>query len=108
MDANGQRFWLLADASHWRWRGQSRWDAGCRALRLASERTLPDPTEPGTANAAANTALERVPRTMDELEGVAYWNAAEGAVVARSHLPGEAVLLTLNEAPSDIVVGFDG
>lgn len=108
MDANGQRFWLLADASHWRWRGRSRWDAGCRALRLASERTLPDPAEPGTANGVANTALERVPRTMDEVGGVAYWNAAEGAVVARSHLPAEAVRLTLGEAPTDIVVGFDG
>ena len=108
MDANGQRFWLLADATHWPWRRAARWDAGCRALRLASERQLPDPADPPAANAAANSALERVPRTLDELGSVAYWNAGAGAVVARSHLPGEAVLLPLGEAPTDIVAGSDG
>jgi phage tail-like protein len=49
-----------------------------------------------------------VPRAVDELEGVAYWNAGAGAIVARSHLPGEAMPLALAEAPTDLAVGFDG
>ncbi|RNF86197.1 phage tail protein [Montanilutibacter psychrotolerans] len=108
MDCNGQRFWLLADAGHWRWREHARWDAGCRALCLASERSLPEPAQPAAAHAAANSALEVVPRTVDADDGVAYWHAGSSAVVARSHLPGEAVRLPLAEAPSDIVVGWDG
>ncbi len=108
MDANGQRFWLLADAAHWPWRSSARWDAGCNALALASQRQLPDPADPLAANAAANSALERVPRTLDELGDVAYWNDGVAAIVARSHLPGEAVLLALGEAPTDLAVGFDG
>src|SRR5690606_5253417 len=64
--------------------------------------------DPAAANAAANSALERVPRAVDEIEAVAYWSAGESAIVARSHLPGEAVLLPLGEPPTDLAVGFDG
>ena len=108
MDANGQRFWLLADDRHWRWRSRAQWDAGCGALRLASERTLPEPADAAAGHAAANTALERVPRTVDEVGAVARWSPADAAVVARSHLPDEAVRLPLPEPPTDVAVGPDG
>lgn len=108
MDANGQGFWLLGDASHWRALDHVRWDASCRALCLASERSLPAPADPAAAHAAANSALERIPRALDDSDGVAYWHTAELAVVARSHLPGEAIRLPLSEAPSDLAVGHDG
>lgn len=108
MDANGQRFWILADPEHWRSRNRVQWDAGCRVLRLASERTLPPPANPAAANATANTALERVPRTVDDVGSVAYWGTAASAVVARSHLPDQAVRLPLDEAPTDIAAGHDG
>jgi phage tail-like protein len=108
MDANGQRFWTLAEEAHWPWRSHARWDGACRALRLASERTLAPPEDAGAAHAAANTALERVPRVVDEVDAVAWWSPGDGAVVARSTLPGLAVLLPLPEAPTDLVVGFDG
>ena len=35
MDANGLRFWLLADAAHWPSRSHTAWHAECRMLRLA-------------------------------------------------------------------------
>src|SRR5262245_63002494 len=105
MDANGLRFWLLADARHWRARSHALWDDKCRVLRLPSERTLPAPADPMAALAAATSALEAIPRAVDVQGTVAYWNAAANAVVARSHLPGEAVTLALAAAPSDMLVG---
>ena len=108
MDANGLRFWLIADSRHWRERAHAVWDEKCRVLRLPSERTLPAPPSPAAALAAAASALEAVPRTVDAQDAVACWNAAASAVVARSHLPSEAILLPLEAAPSDILTGFDG
>lgn len=108
MDANGQRFWTLADEAHWPWRSHARWDGACGALRLASERTLSPPEEATVAHATANTALERIPRAVDEVHATAWWSPGDGAVVARSTLPGLAVLLPLPEAPTDLLVGNDG
>ncbi|QSA98401.1 phage tail protein [Methylococcus sp. EFPC2] len=108
MDANGQRFWLLAGERHFRFRDHVVWDGPCRALRLASERRLPPAPESAAAFALANTALERVPRALDPLGTLAYWNGAANAVVARSTLPDEAVTLPLAGAPTDLLVGCDG
>lgn len=108
MDANGLRFWLLADAGHWRSRSHAVWDTDCRALRLASERSLPAPADPAAAFAAALSALEAIPRALDPHGAVAYWNVGASAVVARSHLPGEAITLPLDATPSDLLVGLDG
>lgn len=108
MDANGLRFWLLADARHWRARSHCTYDSACAVLRLASERTLPPPADPTAALAAAASALEVIPRAIDGQGAVAYWNAGANAVVARSYLPNEAITLPLDATPSDIAVGFDG
>ncbi len=107
MDANGLRFWLLADAAHWPSRAHTAWHAECGTLRLASERRLTAPVDL-TAFAAANTALEAIPRAVDIHDGVARWNGGAGAIVVRSHLPGDALLLPLPEAPSDLCVGANG
>ena len=107
MDANGLRFWLLAGEAHWPARVRTTWHADCATLRLASERRLNAPIDPA-AFAAANSALEAVPRAVDRHEGVARWDGAAGAIVVRSHLPGDAVRLPLPEPPTDLCVGPDG
>ena len=53
MDANGQGFWLLADAAHWRWRRHVGYGASCRALELRSERTLVSPLSAVAAHGIA-------------------------------------------------------
>jgi phage tail-like protein len=106
MDANGQRFWLLADDAHWPARSHTTWHDECRTLRLASERRLVAPVDP-VAFAIANSALEAVPRALDIHDAVARWDTARAAIVVRSHLPDEAVRLPLPEAPSDLCVGPD-
>ena len=107
MDTNGLRFWLLADAAHWPSRSHTTWHADCRTLRLASERRLAAPVDPA-AFAAANTALEVVPRALDLHDAVARWDPGAAAIVVRSHLPDDAVRLPLPETPSDLAVGPDG
>lgn len=105
MDANGLRFWLLADDRHWPGRSHVDYRAGCRALRLASERTLATP--PADAAAIAATALERLPRSVDRHGASARWDELAMAIVASSHLPGAATLLALAERPQDFAVGYD-
>src|SRR5689334_20955289 len=77
MDVNGARFWLLADARHFPQRRHSVWDAACRTLRLASERTLSLPANTVALRTIANDALERVPRSVDPADSVVRW--VEGA-----------------------------
>ena len=105
MDANGQRFWLLADDRHWPARSHVDYRAGCRALRLTSERSLSAP--PADAAAIAAAALERLPQTVDRHGASARWDEAAMAVVVVSHLPAAATLLPLGERPLDFAVGFD-
>lgn len=105
MDANGQRFWLLADARHWPGREHVEYLSTCRALRLAGEREL----GPGVSDAAsiAASALERLPRSVDRLGAVAAWNQEAMAILVRSYLPEGSVTLTLPERPQDFALGFD-
>ncbi|MDQ8021917.1 MAG: phage tail protein [Moraxellaceae bacterium] len=116
MDANGQRFWLLADAAHWPQRSHVHWDAGCRALSLASERTLPPPADLAASETDALAALNEVPRAVDESNVVVTWWPVVGetpeetthTLVVRSHLPQAALALTLAAQPNDLAIGGDG
>ncbi|MDZ5461285.1 phage tail protein, partial [Azohydromonas lata] len=107
MDANGARFWQLADAAHWRAGEHVRWDAACGALTLASERRLDTPVD-AAAQALATAALDEVPRAVDAAQGVARWSADISAVVVRSTLPGEVLLLSPAQTPTDLCVDGDG
>src|SRR5438309_40568 len=107
MDANGLRFWMLAEAKHWPAREHSVWDAECRTLQLASERSLPAPVDASAAFAAANSALERIPRAVDRFDAVAYWDEDANVIAVKSYLPDSAVALPLSERPSDLCVGAD-
>jgi len=113
MDANGQRFWLLAGARQFPAVQHARWDDGCRALRLVSERRLTAALPPAEAFAVAQGALAAAPRAADPLESVARWDADSGTVLVRTPLPGggvlpDTVLLALPEAPADLCLGADG
>ena len=105
MDANGQRFWLLADDRHWPGRSHVDYRAGCRALCLASERRLS--AAPADAAAIAAAALERLPRSVDRHGASARWDETVMAIVVISHLPGAGTLLPLGERPRDFAAGFD-
>ena len=69
MNANGQRFWMLADAADWQRDDATAYDADRRVLSLAQRR--PDASF-ATDSAAAEAALLRLPHTLDDA-GARYW-----------------------------------
>ena len=107
MDANGLRFWLLADAAHWPSRAHTAWHAECGTLRLASERRLTAPVGSCGLRRRQHGARSHPARASTFTTAVARWNGGAGAIVVRSHLPGDALLLPLPEAPSDLCVGAE-
>lgn len=108
MDANSTRFWMLADGAQFARLSHCRWDADCRVLRLASERTIEPALAADAARTLAAAAVEIVPRAVDALEAVAVWDSAESAVVVRSSLPGDLRLLPLVEPPTDLAITGQG
>ena len=69
MNANGQRFWMLADAADWQRDDATAYDAERRVLSLARRR--PD-ARFAADSAAAEAALLRLPHTLDDA-GARYW-----------------------------------
>lgn len=108
MDANGQGFWMLASMEDWPCRRDLRWDPCEGVLRLVSRRRLGPASDPATAAAEANGALERAPRACDRHGGVAWWDPDRGAVLCRSEGRTALDLLALTQSPSDLIVGHDG
>lgn len=108
MDANGLKFWQLAGDGQFPGRRHAVWDASRRVLRLASERSLVTALAAPAAHAAAQGAIEAIPRAVDAREDIAWWDAGAGLVRAASYLPGDAPLLPLDETPTDLCAGHDG
>lgn len=69
MNANGQRFWMLADAADWQGDDATEYDAERRVLSLARRR--PDASF-AADSPAAEAALLRLPHTLDDA-GARYW-----------------------------------
>lgn len=111
MDANGLRFWLIADDHHWSLDSDVQYDDGRRSLRLASERAFPllAEAEAPSVEIEASGRIEQVPRAMDRYGTSAYWDAGEKKVMARSALPNDVDIY--QSAPgdmvTDLVMGYD-
>jgi phage tail-like protein len=108
VDANGQRFWQLADAADFVAREatpQTSWAGG--SLRLASRMGALAAVED---QAAAVTRLERVPATRDELGGFARYDAGTRQVMASGAFPDEVAIgsAPAGKEPTDLVLGLDG
>jgi phage tail-like protein len=117
MDANGQRFWLLAEGGHW-WDGPDvQWDGARRSLRLASRRPARPRPVPQTPDAHQGTRtkatqlVERVPGAVDAYDTRARWDATTKRVVATGALPGEVPIYALWRSgidATDVALGHDG
>ena len=117
MDANGQRFWMLAERAHWRVSGLA-YDGDRRSLRLASTHTVENAAvRDARANeAAARARLLTTAMTRDEFETRAWWEASERAVRADGAIPshnGDDMSVKLfdvagNEEVTDVAIGYDG
>ena len=115
MDANGLRFWMLAEPDHWRILGDPaplQYSPERRCLRLASQRVLPVLPEAGTpsSEAAALGRLERIPQARDRYGSWAYWDAGAELVRATGAGPGAVPIFAPRpgETPTDLAIGYDG
>ena len=111
MDANGLRFWMMADENQWLLTEDShlQYDAERRSLRLASERSLA--VFPHSETDAVS-AVERIPQALDGFGSRAYWEADPNirSVMATGAFP-EAVGIfkpPLGQEPTDLTIGHDG
>ncbi|RMH34157.1 MAG: hypothetical protein D6690_11165, partial [Nitrospirae bacterium] len=109
MDANGLRFWMLADETHWRHRVNVHYDSHKQVLRLAERRPTrhiePSPAWLGIAE----SRLAIVPQTRDAFGHRAWWDSARQAIVATG--AGEGVVPigfpTADQPPTDLAMGYD-
>jgi phage tail-like protein len=107
MDANGLKFWMLADQAHWHLVDDAlQYDSASRSLRLARHRDIPD----YAANAAeALKGLAIVPQSVDSFGTRAFWSPGESAVMATGAVPGEVSLFVVapGESVTDVALGYD-
>jgi phage tail-like protein len=114
MDANGLRFWMVADGRQWHRTGDPPdldYDQGRRHLRLARRRASrpveTGPVDQALRRAAAVSLLERVPQTRDSLDTRAYWDPVSGSIRATGALADAVDLWWPEQAPTDLVMGHD-
>src|SRR5262249_11459964 len=112
MDANGLRFWMLADEAQWVCDVGADYDSECRRVRLRSgrDRALPDIVNGDGAEAEARAALELIPQTHDQVGARAFWDASARVIGAASDLPAAVSIWKppLDQAPDDFALGDDG
>lgn len=109
MDANGLRFWMLADDTDWRRSGDPApaYDADRKALRLASVRRL-DPAGSEATEDHALPLLDAVPHTLDPRGHIARWNPGRRAItVAFEAMERDVFLVPEGQAPTDFALGAD-
>ncbi|MFN8444194.1 MAG: phage tail protein [Caldilineaceae bacterium] len=115
MDANGLRFWMLANQEEWESVANTApvaYHQESRSLRLASRRRspLPVPEDLVANRAAAEAALNRIPQTRDGFETRALWDDGAKQIVATGAVNGTTPIYTppADAVPTDLVTGFDG
>jgi len=112
MDANGQRFWMLADKSDWDIIDPViEYDNTSRSLKLSSQRATPFNQERNAIELAlAESHLQKIPATLDEEGTLAFWDDAEKAVIIDNSLGARKKIFVpaIDRVPTDICMGFDG
>src|SRR2546423_9650852 len=107
MDANGLRFWMLAEQKQWLIpdHAEVEYDTKRRSLRLLSEHQIP--VWPGPFH-DATSQLEIVPQARDQFGNVAWWDPVSQKIMATGTLPGEVEITLPKPMMTDMAVGYDG
>lgn len=115
MDANGLRFWMLAEQRHWQITSDPpllAYNRARQSIQLANQRqpaALSDATASG-AEAVASSRLEQCPQARDPFETRAYWDGASSRIMATGALPGAVPIFAppVGEIVTDLALGYDG
>lgn len=106
MDANGLKFWMLAEDRDWSGLDCLEYESSHRVLRLANQRQAPDwpASEP-----LALSLLDRVPGSIDNFGMRAFLSPA-GSVMGTGVAPDPIPLFKPagTDAVTDITLGYDG
>ena len=110
MDANGLKFWLLADEQHWHLPGDPpalEYDAQRRSLRLARQRRDLNLTEDP---AEAESRLEIVPQARDAHGNRAWWDSQWHRILVRDGKETEQVIYSFTQEVelTDMALDVDG
>lgn len=114
MDANGLRFWMLANREDWHFAADApplTYDRSLRCVRLVSRRPpLPLPADLAANRATAEERLLRVPQAQDLYQTSAAWDPGTRTIVATGAVPGVAPIYSPGPAadPTDLAMGYDG
>ena len=106
MDANRQKFWMLADKRDWPEADRDlkvEYDDDCRRLRLRDQAPARKPKGDFDANNAPRL-LDLPSRAVDAFGTMAFWNADEHSVQATGAPTASAKPVTLWLAPPDVRV----
>jgi phage tail-like protein len=111
MNANQQRFWMVADDRQWR-RSQDppalRWDGGRRVLRLAGQRKLPI-SDSDLPESEGERGRSTPRQAIDRYGSRAFLDADGKLRAATADLPDDAVLFELEpDQVTDLALGHDG
>lgn len=110
MDANGLRFWMLADAGDWQADADTAYEN--RVLRLRSQRALPPLPDSASADveADARERIERVPQTRDDFDTRAYWDEVLGAVMSTGAFSDSVAIYApeIDSVVTSLAMGYDG
>ncbi len=115
MDANGLRYWMLADEQQWAPVENSpvlHYDRERRSLCLVSRRLLPPPTADDILDTPDQIAarLNRIPQTRDRFGSRAFWDAEARTIMATGAAPGVVSISPpeVDSPPTDLAMGYDG
>lgn len=113
MNANRQRFWMIADDGQWhRWEDPATlaWDRSRRVLRLAGQREVPP--QAGSPQLEGELLLTVPSEAVDTFGSRAFWDFEAGQLKCLTpDLPDEVILFDAQGAllsVSDLAMGHDG
>src|SRR5262245_58006227 len=109
MDANRQRFWLLANKGDWTLEPAVEYDDACRRVRLRDAR--PRRPRPGSVDQGTIDTFPIPRRAVDAFGTTAFWQDSSRTLFATG-APGYSGPVPLWVAPAntrvaDIAIGFD-